>query len=79
MIIEYHIHCFGRTLYVTLPEDHKHLKDEILGMLDEYYDEWQNSDEGCCCEEYMMDRLSETYTAWEFWESIEWEEEYEQY
>lgn len=75
MTIKYDINCFDRTLYVTFPEGYEHLKDEILDMLDEYYDEWQNSDEGCCCEEYMMERLSETYAVWESWESIEWEEE----
>lgn len=80
MIIEYDIHCFERTLYITLPDDYKHLKDEILEMLEEYYNEWHDAENieddderfavlDTCLEEYMMDRLSETYNIWEEWDT----------
>ena len=81
MIIEYEIHCFERTLRIKFPEGYEHLKDEILKMLDEYYLYWHDAvniadpDEkftvqDSCLEEYMMDRLSETYNMWEEWNSI---------
>lgn len=72
MIIEYDIACFERTLVIKFPDGYEHLKSEILAMLDDYYNEWQNSDECTCLEEYMMDRLSETYAVWTTWESIQY-------
>lgn len=86
MIIEYDICCFERTLRIKFPEGYEHLRDEILEMLDEYYDTWmhiENIADPCerdyvnnsCLEEYMMDRLSETYAMWEEWESVPYEEE----
>jgi hypothetical protein len=80
MIIEYDVHCFERTLQITFPKKYEgrdELKSEILEMLDDYYDEWHNSDQDTCLEEYMMDRLSETYAMWEEWESIPYGEDYE--
>ena len=83
MIIEYDIHCFERTLTIKFPEGYKHLKDEILKMLDEYYLYWHDAEniadpdekfavQDSCLEEYMMDRLSETYSMWEEWDSIDY-------
>ena len=80
MIIEYDVVCFERTLTITLGKKYdgrEELKSEILKMLDGYYDEWHNSDEDTCLEEYMMDRLSETYAIWEEWESIPYGDDYE--
>ena len=76
MIIEYDVMCFERTLKIKFPDGYEHLKDEILEMLDAYYDEWHNSDQDTCLEEYMMDRLSETYAVWQEWESIPYGEDY---
>lgn len=73
MNIEYDIFCFNRTLYVTFPEEYEYFESDILDALDTFYDEWQNSDEGCCCEEYIIQRLSERYAVLG-WESINWEE-----
>lgn len=73
MQIEYDIFCFNRTLYVTFPDEYEYFESDILDALDTFYDEWQNSDEGCCCEEYMIQRLSERYAVLG-WESIDWEE-----
>ena len=81
MILEYDVVCFERTLQIKFPNGYEHLKDEILEMLDNYYDEWMNTGEitnpekqdlvNCTClEEYMMFRLSETYNMWEEWRSI---------
>ena len=72
MIIEYDIHCFDRTLIIKFPDDHEIHKEEIIKLLDYYYDEWQNSNEDTCLEEYMMNRLSETYTTWTKWESLQY-------
>lgn len=77
MLIEYDVVCFERTLTITLPDKYEELKNEILMMLDDYYNEWQNSDETMCLEEYMMERLSETYAIWEEWESIPYGDDYE--
>ena len=80
MIIEYNVVCFERTLQIKFPKKYDgrdELKSEILEMLDDYYDEWQNSDEDTCLEAYMMDRLSETYAMWEEWESIPYGEDCE--
>ena len=77
MIIEYDVVCFERTLQIKFPEEYEHIKKEILLMLDDYYTEWHNSDECSCLEEYMVDRLSETYAVWEEWESIPYGEDYE--
>lgn len=74
MTIEYDIFCFNRTLYITFLEEYEYLESAILDALSTFYDEWQNSDDGCCCEEYMIKRLSERYAVLG-WESIEWEEE----
>ena len=86
MIIEYDIYCLERTLRIKFPEGYEHLKDEILEMLDKYYDIWMHIGEisdpeerdyvnNSCLEEYMIERLSETYAMWEEWESIDYEEE----
>lgn len=80
MIIEYDVLCFERTLTIQFGKKYdgrEELKSEILKMLDGYYDEWHNSDEDTCLEEYMMDRLSETYAMWEEWESIPYGDDYE--
>lgn len=72
MIIEYDVCCFERTLTIKFPEGYEHLRDKILEMLDDYYEEWHNSNVDMCLEEYMMDRLSETYNMWEEWDSIDY-------
>lgn len=74
MIIEYDVHCHERTLTIKWDDHYEYLKDEILEMLDDYYSEWQDSVDPFITdtplEEYMMDRLSETYNMWEEWNSI---------
>lgn len=77
MIVEYDVHCFERTLTIKFPDGYENLKEEVLEMLDDYYNEWHNSDQDTCLEEYMMDRLSETYAVWQEWESIPYGEDYE--
>lgn len=81
MIIEYDISCFERTLVIKWDDHYEYLKNEIIEMLDDYYFEWHDAENieddeerlvvlDSCLEEYMMDRLSETYNMWEEWESI---------
>ena len=79
MIIEYDIVCFERTLTIKLSDKYEHLKEAILKSLDEYYDEWHNSDEDTCLEAYMMDKLFDSYdiTLQEEWESIPYGDDYE--
>jgi hypothetical protein len=74
MIVEYDVHCHERTLTIKFPNGYENLKEEILKMLDDYYSEWQDATDPFITdiplEEYMMDRLSETYNMWEEWDSI---------
>ena len=88
MIIEYDVVCFERTLTIKFPDGHESLKEDIIKMLDVFYDEWMNTEEitnlelrelaeSTCLEEYMVDRLSETYSKLEEWESIPYGEDYE--
>ena len=88
MIIEYDVLCFERTLTIKFPDNHENLKEDILKMLDTFYDEWMNTDEitnpeirdladSTCLEEYMTLRLSETYSKLEEWESIPYGDDYE--
>ena len=81
MIVEYDVHCFERTLTITFPDKYEYLKEEILKMLDGFYYEWHDAENiedpderayvmEACLEDYMMDRLSETYNIWEEWDSI---------
>ena len=88
MIIEYDVLCFERTLTIKFPDDHETLKEDILKMLDVFYDEWMNPVEitnpeikdmvdSMCLEEYMIIRLSETYSKLQEWESIPYGDDYE--
>lgn len=80
MIIEYNVHCFERDLIIKFPDKYEHLKEEIIKMLDGFYFEWHDAENiedpekrvvvmDTCCEEYIMDRLSETYNMWEEWDT----------
>lgn len=80
MIIEYDIHCHERTLQIKFPDGYEHLREEILKMLDGFYFEWHDAENiedpeekayvmDVCLEDYMMDRLSETYNMWEEWDT----------
>lgn len=88
MIIEYDVVCFERTLTIKFPDDHESLKEDIIKLLDTFYDEWMNTGEitnpeiqelvdSTCLEEYMVYRLSETYSKLEEWDSIPYGEDAE--
>lgn len=77
MIIRYWV-SFERELCIEWDDAYKPLEKEILDMLDGYYLEWHSTEEiedpnyrayveDSCCEEFMMERLSETYNMWESW------------
>lgn len=81
MIIEYDVECFERTLTIKFSHGYDKYKDEILELLDGFYFEWHDAENiedpdrrgyvmDACLEEYMMDRLSETYNMWAEWDSI---------
>ena len=78
MITKYYVNCFERELCIKWDDAYKYLEKEILDMLDGYYCEWHSTEEiadpdykayveNSCCEEFMMERLSETYNMWESW------------
>ena len=78
MVIRYYVNCFERELCIEWDDAYKPLEKEILDMLDGYYFEWHSTEEiedpeyrayveDSCCEEFMMERLSETYNMWSSW------------
>ena len=75
MTIAYPINCFERDLIITFPDRYESYKKEILSRLEDYYYRWTHTEEiedpderdyvECsCCEEYMMECLSEIYNQW---------------
>ena len=80
MIIEYDVECFERTLKIKFPDQYEYLKETFLEYLDAFYFYWHDAENieddeerayvmDSCCEEFMMDRLSETYNMWEWWDT----------
>lgn len=78
MTTRYWVNCFERELCIEWDDAYKHLEKEILDMLDNYYMEWHSVEEiedpdykeyveDSCCEEFMIEKLSETYNMWDFW------------
>ena len=80
MEVRFWINCFDRELVIKFPFGYEHLKEEIEQMLDDYQFEWHDAEnikdseerkyvQNSCLEEYMMERLSETYNMWDEWTS----------
>lgn len=71
MEIRFECECYERTLIIEFPGRYHYLREDILEDLDQYYNEWilcETEDvEDVCLEEYMMQRLSETYDMWNEW------------
>lgn len=74
MEIRFDCECYERTLVITFPKGYVYLKNELLELLEQYYNEWLWIDgpygeeiQDMCLEEYMMDRLSEIYNMWTEW------------
>ena len=83
MKILFPIECYERDLIITFPDGYESYEKEILSYLDDYYSKWINVEgiedpderdyvQCSCCEECMMERLSETYNQWDEWQSKEW-------
>jgi hypothetical protein len=69
--VEYDVTCFERTLKIKFSKGSNINKDEIWKALDRYYDEWQEDDQGMCCEEFMVDSVCDEYDlTYEEWDSI---------
>lgn len=69
--VEYDVVCFERTLKIKFSKGSNINKDEIWKALDKYYDEWQEDDQGRCCEEFMVDSVCDEYDlTCEEWDSI---------
>ena len=86
MTITYPIDCFERDLIITFPDGYEQYSKEIISCLDEAYDRWHGFEkiedpeerqyvQFSCCEEYMIECLSDVFNQWEEWTSKEWEEE----
>ena len=73
MEIRYYCECYHRTLVIKFSEKYEWFRKETELMLDQFYDEWVNFEgpgeyvQDMCLEEYMMERLSETYDIWDEW------------
>ena len=65
MEIRFECECYDRTLVIHFPSRLKHLQEEIMENLDQYYNEWiffeTEAAEEMCLEEYMMYRITEQY------------------
>jgi hypothetical protein len=69
--VEYDVACFERTLKIKFSKGSNIYKDEIWKALDRYYDEWQEDDQGRCCEEFMVDSVCEEFDlTYDEWDSI---------
>lgn len=67
--VEYDVVCFDRTLTIKFSKAID--KDEIWKALDRYYDEWQEDDQGRCCEEFMVESVCEEFDlTYEEWDSV---------
>lgn len=76
--VEYDVVCFERTLKIKFSKGSNIDKDEIWKALDRYYDEWQDDDQGMCCEEYMVNEVCEEFDLTvEEWDSIPYGDDYE--
>lgn len=72
--VEYDVVCFERTLKIKFSKGSNINKDEIWKAFDKYYDEWQEDDQGMCCEEFMVDSVCDEYDlTYEEWDSIPYE------
>ena len=60
-IVEFYVNCFERTMIIVFKDFNNFNESDIEDMLDELYYNWHDNDEGECCEEYMLERLSEEY------------------
>lgn len=76
---EYDVVCFERTLKIKFSKGSNiENMDDILKSLDRYYDEWQEDDQGMCCEEFMVDSVCDEYDlTYEEWDSIPYGDDYE--
>ena len=77
--VEYDVVCFERTLKIKFSKGSNiENMDEILEALDEYYDKWQEDDQGMCLEEYMVNEVCDEFDlTYEEWDSIPYGEDYE--
>ena len=78
MIIRYWVNCFERELCIEWKDGYKEFENEILETLDDAYCTWNSTEdiedteerifvENSCCEEFMMEKLSEIYNMWDAW------------
>lgn len=72
--VEYDVACFERTLKIKFSKGSNIYKDEIWKALDRYYDEWQEDDQGRCCEDFMVESVCEEFDlTYDEWDSIPYE------
>ena len=69
--VEYDVACFERMLKIKFSKGSNIDKDEIWKALDKYYDEWQDDDQGRCCEDFMVESVCEEFDlTYDEWDSI---------
>lgn len=73
MIIEYEVECFDRCLVLKCPNSYAEHIGKIKHILNKAYYDWHNPEniedleerewveDNACCEEYMMDKVSDVY------------------
>lgn len=72
--VEYDVVCFERTLKIKFSKGSNINKDEIWKALDKHYDEWQEDDQGRCCEDFMVESVCEEFDlTYDEWDSIPYE------
>lgn len=78
MIVRYWVNCFDRELCIEWEDGYKEFENEILETLDDAYCTWNSTEdiedteerifvENSCCEDFMMEKLSEIYNMWDSW------------
>lgn len=69
--VEYDVVCFERILKIKFSKGSNIDKDEIWKTLDKYYDEWQEDDQGRCCEDFMVESVCVEFDlTYDEWDSI---------
>lgn len=78
MIVRYWVNCFDRELCVRVPFINKEQEEAISSRLDDAYNLWHSTEEivddeyreyveDSCCEEFMIEYMSQAYDGWTEW------------
>ena len=84
MIVKYNISCYDRVLMIEYPNGYEQYENEIIEVLNDAYNMWTAPEyiedeeereyiESTCCEEFMIENLSEIYNQWDSWWTVDYE------